>query len=82
MVDERFKAVVQVVVAAIAAALYMALDTKVFGFNDPTFELVVTSIVAALGAHHWLWKPSGISATFGGGRKQDCLIFFNCGCRT
>jgi len=48
----------------------MALDTKVFGFNDPTFELVVTSIVAALGAHHWLWKPSGISATFGGGRNK------------
>lgn len=69
-VDEKIKAVVQVLVAAVAAALYTALETNVLGLNSQTLQLVVTAIVAALAAHHWLWKPSTISTELGGGRNK------------
>lgn len=64
-VDETVKAVVHVVLAAAAAALYTALETHVFGANTQTLELVVTAVIAALGAHHWLWKPATVNAKLG-----------------
>lgn len=70
-VDERVKGVVQVLVAAIAAGLYQALDAGHLGFNNTTLQLVITAVLAALAAHHWLWKPSGISTTLGGGRNKQ-----------
>lgn len=69
--DEKVKGIVQVVVAAIAAGLYQAIDVGNFGFNNTTLQLVVTAILAALAAHHLLWKPSGISTALGGGRNKQ-----------
>lgn len=58
---EPVKAFVLLLASAFAAALYTALSTNVIGFNAATLELVVTGVVGALGAHHLLWKPSGVS---------------------
>lgn len=66
-VTEPIKAIVLVVVAAVATALYTALATSVIGFNDATLQLVLTGIISALGAHKLLWHPSGISVRLGGG---------------
>lgn len=63
--SETVKAAVHVALAAIAAGLYTALETKVFGVNTQTLELVVTAVVAALGAHHWLWKPATVNTKLG-----------------
>ncbi len=65
--DERVKGIVQVVVAAVAAALYQALAAGNLGLNGATLELVLTAIIGALGAHKLLWSPSGISTSLGGG---------------
>lgn len=64
-VDESTKAIVQVLLAAVATALYTALDTSVFGFNEPTFQLVASGIFAALMAHKILWKPARINERLG-----------------
>lgn len=64
-ISQPVKAVVLVVVSAIATALYTALATNVLGFNDATLQLVLTGVVASLAAHHMLWKPSGISTLLG-----------------
>jgi hypothetical protein len=64
-VDESVKATVTVVLAAIATGLYTALDTSVFGFNEPTFQLVFSGIFAALMAHKILWKPARINEKLG-----------------
>lgn len=69
--SEPVKAAVLVIVAAVAAALYTALATNILGLNTPTLELVLTGVVAALGAHHLLWKPSGISTLLGGGTNRQ-----------
>lgn len=66
-VSEPAKALVLVVAAAAATALYTALATNVIGFNAATLQIVLTGIVAALGSHHLLWKPSGISVLLGAG---------------
>jgi hypothetical protein len=66
-VSEPVKAGVLVVVTAIASGLYTALATPNFGLNLITLQLVVSSVVAALLAHHWLWKPSTISTKLGAG---------------
>jgi hypothetical protein len=59
---EPVKALVQIVVAAVAAGITTAISTNVFGINAATLQLVITGIVTALGAHAWLWRPSGVSA--------------------
>lgn len=69
--DEKVKAIIQVVLAAVAGALYTALGTSVIGFNGPTAQLVVTAVIGALGAHHLLWKPGGISTALGGGQNRN-----------
>lgn len=64
-VDETTKAFVQVLLAAVATALYTALDTNVFGVNDDTLQLVLTGVVAALAAHKLLWKPARVNERLG-----------------
>lgn len=64
-VDETAKAIFQVLLAAIVAALFTALDTNVFGWNQDTFELVLTGVVAALGAHNLLWRPAKVNVKLG-----------------
>jgi hypothetical protein len=73
-ISEPIKAMVLVIVAAIATALYTAIATNVFGLNDATLQLVLTGILAALGTHHLLWKPSGISAALGGGTNKQAVV--------
>lgn len=63
--SESVKALVHVVVAAIAGALYTAVDTSVFGFNNVTLQLIVTAVVGALAAHKLLWKPAKINEKLG-----------------
>lgn len=64
-VDETVKAIVQIVVAAIASGLFAALDTEVFGWNAPTLQLVLSGVVAALMAHNFLWKPAKVNVKLG-----------------
>lgn len=64
-VDETVKGIVQVILAALASALYAALDTNVFGWNNATFQLVVTGVVAALMAHNLLWRPAKVNVKLG-----------------
>lgn len=59
---EPVKALVQVIVAAIAAAITTAISTSVFGINAATLQLIITGVLAALGSHSLLWKPSGVAA--------------------
>lgn len=66
-VSEEVKGVVFVLVAAIAGGLYKAVDDGNFGWNAATAEYVVTAIGAALLAHNWLWRPSGINVRMGAG---------------
>lgn len=68
--DEKVKGVVTVVVAAIAAGLYQALDAGHLGFNATTLQLVLTAIVGALAAHNWLYTKSGINLALGGGSNH------------
>jgi hypothetical protein len=65
--SEAVKAAVLVVASAVAGALYKALANGDIGFNAPTLQYVLTAVVAALVAHHWLWKPSTISTRLGAG---------------
>lgn len=68
--SEQFKAVVHVVLAAAAGVIYTAAsDGPTVGFDSHTFELMLTAVVGALGAHSWLWKPGGISTQLGGGQN-------------
>lgn len=66
-ISEPIKAAVFVVVAAASSALYAALATNVFGWNDATLQLVVTGVVTALAAHFGFWKPSTVAARLGAG---------------
>lgn len=65
--SEPVKAFVLVVAAAVAGGVTQAINAGNVGFNDSTFQLVLTSIIAALAAHGFLWKPSGVSTRLGGG---------------
>jgi mannitol-specific phosphotransferase system IIBC component len=62
-VDERIKALVQVVVAAASAGLYQALEVGHIGLNGTTLQLVVTAIIGALGAHKLLCAHPNASTT-------------------
>jgi hypothetical protein len=66
-VSEPVKATVTVLTSAVAGALYTALATTSFGWNSATLQMVLTTVISTLGAHQFLWKPSGISARLGGG---------------
>lgn len=60
--SEPYKAFIQIVVSAGAAAITTAITTNVLGFNDATLQLIVTSVFASLVAHKVLWVPSGVQA--------------------
>lgn len=66
-VSEAVKATVLAVLAGVVGAVYTAIETSVFGWNDATVQLVLTAIIGAFGAHLLIWKPSTISAKLGGG---------------
>lgn len=71
-VDEKVKAAVLVVVAAVAGALYPLIQSGDWAFDTKHLELVGSAVLAALVAHHTLWKPSGISTALGAGSNvQD-----------
>jgi hypothetical protein len=70
-VDEKIKAFVLVVVAAIAGGLTQAVVAGDVGFNNTTLQFVLTAVVAALTAHAWLWRPSGTNVALGGGRNRQ-----------
>lgn len=61
---EPVKFGVQIVLAAIGGGVTTAIATNVFGINNATLEIIGTSILAALAAHHWGYSPSGIKAWF------------------
>jgi hypothetical protein len=63
--SETVKATVQVLLAAVAGALYTALDTSVFGWNGATLELVLSAVAAALFAHNLLYRPGKINTRLG-----------------
>lgn len=63
--SETVKAGVLVVVSAAAGAIYTALASPDFGWNVQTRELVLTAVIAALGAHGWLWKPAKVNTKLG-----------------
>jgi uncharacterized membrane protein SirB2 len=70
-VDEKVKALVVVLVSAVVAGVYQAIELNDVGFNSHTLQLVLTSVIAALGAHKLLYLPSGISAKLGGGYNKN-----------
>ena len=70
-VSEPVKAGVTVVASAAAGAAYTALSTNSFGWNSATLQMILTAVVSALGAHQFLWKPSGISTKLGGGSNAS-----------
>jgi peptidoglycan/LPS O-acetylase OafA/YrhL len=65
VVDEKVKALITVVVSAAAAALFAAIDTDVFGWNNATLQLVLSGVVATLLAHQLLWKPAKVNVALG-----------------
>lgn len=69
--DEKVKVVVLILAAAVAAALYQALDSGDLGFNGKTAEMILSAVVAAGVAHNWFWRPSGINVALGGGRNRQ-----------
>lgn len=72
IVNEKTKAVVQVVLAAIAGGIVQAITVGDVGFNDVTLQYVLSAVITALFAHGLLYKPSGINTALGGGRNvQD-----------
>lgn len=66
-VGEAVKATVLAVVAGVVGAIYTAIETSTFGWNNTTLQLILTAILGAFGAHLLLWKPSSISTKLGGG---------------
>lgn len=66
-VTEPAKAFVTVLASAVAGGVYTAAATSSFGWNAATAQMVLTSVAAALAAHHFLWKPSGVSTLLGAG---------------
>jgi hypothetical protein len=66
-VSEAVKATVLAVVAGVVGAVWAAIETHVFGWNDATVQLVLTAILGAFGAHALLYRPAGINTKLGGG---------------
>jgi hypothetical protein len=73
-VSEPIKGIVLALVAAGASALYTALSTNVIGFNNTTYQLVISAVIAAFLTHVVVWKPSGISVKLGGGTNARPAI--------
>lgn len=65
--SEAVKATVLAVVAGVVGAVWSAIETGVFGWNDQTVQLVLTAILGAFGAHALVYKRAGIAEKLGGG---------------
>lgn len=65
--SEHVKAVVLVIVSAVASGLYQSAEIGGVGLNAGTLQIVGGAVFAALSAHHLLWKPSGIAPRLGAG---------------
>lgn len=72
--DEHIKAVVLVVVSAVASGIYQAVETGGVGLNAGTLQIVGGAVFAALSAHHLLWKPSTIAAKLGAGTNAPQTV--------
>lgn len=59
---EPVAGMIHVLVAAVAAGVYAAVETNQFGWNDVSLQYVVTAVVAAFLAHNMGWKPIGVQA--------------------
>lgn len=59
---ETVKSLVTTLVAAIGGGITMAISTNVFGINNATLEVILTSVFLAFGAHHGVWKPNTVQA--------------------
>lgn len=59
--SQPVSAFIHVLLAAIAGGFTQAITAGSVGFNDTTFQFVLTSIAAALAAHGFLWKPAQIN---------------------
>lgn len=70
-VDEKTKAIIHVVLAAVASAVFEQAAKGSVALDATTAQLVLTGVVAALSAHHLLWKPSAIAAALGAGSNAQ-----------
>ena len=70
-ISEAAKAIVLAVVAGVVGAVWAAIETGVFGWNDATVQLVLTAILGAFGAHALIFKPAGINKALGGGTNAQ-----------
>lgn len=61
---ETTKAIVQVVLMAVAGTAYTALATDIGGFTG-FVQQAFSATVAGLFAHNILWKPGNINIKFG-----------------
>jgi hypothetical protein len=65
-ISESVKGVVQVALAAVAGGVYAAIEAPGdLGFDNTTFQLILSSVVAALFAHNMLWKPAKVNTKLG-----------------
>jgi uncharacterized membrane protein YeaQ/YmgE (transglycosylase-associated protein family) len=67
--SEKAKAIVLLVVSGVVGAVYSAIETNSFGWNDSTVKVILTAVIGAFGAHALVWRPSGINSALGGGRN-------------
>lgn len=71
IVNEKAKALVQVLLAAVSGGFVQAITVGDVGFNDVTLQFVLSAVITALFAHGFLWRPSGINVALGGGRNAQ-----------
>lgn len=73
-ISEAAKAIALAVVSGVVGALWAAIETGVFGWNDATVQLVLTAILGAFGAHALIFKPAGINSKLGGGTNATTVV--------
>jgi hydrogenase/urease accessory protein HupE len=59
---EPIAGMIHLLVAAVAAGVYTAIETSQFGWNAVTEQYVLTAILASFLAHGGIWKPVGVQA--------------------
>jgi len=59
---EPVAGMIHLLVAAVAAGAYEAVETNQFGWNAITAQYVLTAVIAAFLAHGAIWKPVGVQA--------------------
>jgi hypothetical protein len=69
---EPVKTTVMLIVTTIAGALTELIDKGSVGFDSRTLNFVVTAVIAAVIAHHGVWKPGQVNTALGAGtNRQD-----------